>query len=102
MGNQHLDPTFAKILDAMTTPRNLKVMAIEKQISELFPDFYEAQELLQAIEASLRSRYPHALLDDARHYFDALGKCLERAETDYTGGTHINTPDYHNGDIDPE
>ena len=84
MGNQHLPPLIQNILDAACQPRHVRQIEIEKQIVTLSPDFYEAQCLLHAIEAALRTRYDHALLDDARHYFEALTKCLERAEQEYT------------------
>lgn len=84
MGNQHLSPLIQQILDSACQPRHVRQLEIEKQITALCPDFFEANEILAALEAALRARYDHALLDDAAHYFTYLGKALERAEQEYT------------------
>ena len=101
MGNQHLDPLFAKILDAVTAPRSVRQLEIEQKIDAHRPDFSEAVELLHAIEAALRARYDHAMLDDVAHYFLYTRKALERAELHGTQ-PYAGSADYHNDDPDRE
>lgn len=84
MGNAHLPPLIQQILDAACQPRAARFLELERAITTMQPDFFEAQEILAALEAALRARYDHALLDDCAHYFLYLGKALERAEQEYT------------------
>jgi hypothetical protein len=101
MGNQHLPPVIQQILDSALTPRYVQQSDIERRIDAFRPDFSEAEDLLHAIEASLRARYDHALLDDLAHYLTYARKALERAELAQTE-PYINSADYHNDDPDRE
>lgn len=98
---QNLPPVIQSILDSALTPRHQRQIAIERQIDDFRPDLAEAEDLLHAIEGALRSRYDHALLDDAAHYFLYLRKALNRAELQ-TIEPYVGSADYHNDDPDRE
>lgn len=52
---------------------------VENDILRLEPDFDTAVEIIAALHASLKSRYPDYMLYEIDHYCDYLCKALERA-----------------------
>lgn len=98
MGNQ-LHPAIQQILDSALTPRYQQQLEIERRIDNFRPDFSEAEDILHAIEAALRARYDHALLDDLAHYLTYAKKALNRAELNYSE-PYPGSADYHNDDPD--
>lgn len=81
MSNEHVDPRLKELLESISQPtpsRSTQQLEVEHAIMDFSPAWDEAEELLDALIASLERKYRELDTSELPHYCKYLKQAIER------------------------